>query len=66
MKNFLNTYGTKDRSNMEDSDVELLMDDHFYYIEIGEDPQGWFIPEDISGLTKQETYIHDRLYNDQQ
>lgn len=60
-KEFLIQYGKADDPNMDDSIVELLMDDHFYYIdsEFVLDGGGYFIKSDISNLDEIDTHIHN-------
>ena len=44
---FLKNYCKKDHPDMDDSIVELLMDNHSYYID-DENNQGWFVPKTMS------------------
>jgi len=56
---FLSKYGRMDHPKMDESTAELLMDDHFYYIDtVG---QGHFIGKDISLLDEDEELIHEFL-----
>lgn len=62
IEEFLNKFAKKDSPDMDDSIVELLMDDHFYYIDYN--MQGWYIKEDVSTLAnEEEKEIHKYLLN---
>ena len=56
---FLSKYGTKDSPDMEEAGIELLMDDHFYYVD--STLQGYYIAKDMSLLDEDEELIHEIL-----
>jgi len=60
IQEFLNKWGTKDIPDMPDNVADMLMDDHFYYID--SHAQGWFIKKESTLDTSEEETIRKELY----